>query len=863
MADSSSFAWYPGPPPPRAQVQARPEQPRLYLGAGAGASLPAAQVPAAQVPTAQVPAAQVEARPPVEVGAPLSAVRRPLPFLQWDQRPPPPSAAQWARMRDEIAREPRTFYLEFAEATDAAPGQTLRPRPRFRLDPSEPAARGDFAPVQWATEGGGGRPGRGESRPRGHRHRRNRSHRRSRNRGRNRSRGRSRSRQARFALDPADRALHARPPTAQPPSGTGRQAGGARPPLAKSPWADSTSPSPFQPEPDRPSLPDAAVPAFVLATRSLLHDRARPTFSRSLSPPSDSPASPPGRPAPAALPPEEPLGLHAWTAAERTRALDLSDVVNARSMHRPHLPPPGPGAPFAADDDGDALQQHPLYAPIARAWGQTRPQHWLYLLERAHDAPPAILKLPRRARSDSLYYEFQLGVRVLNQWRQCFPFFLETLGLLQQAPGAAAFAQYAASAQPAASVRAAAGAAGAHPTSSPAPWAGGGAGPSTLRQSTVIWPSGGSDSGSGSAARVEDWGDDRRGAAQQPPPPPLDAAELAGRFRPVDAALGWEDACAQAETFALLSEFVPGMRSLAFHLEQRPEIVYFDLPGICLQVYFLLGTLRSRFAHNALSPRRVSLCRPAPPGQYILYHLHDKDHCCTRFPSEFLVKLVGYGRAFARSAHEDTAMWLHSVRRQCVDGGERAGFRPLHEVAEHFAPTRDLSFLYALRELAPDLLPLGAHDVVHAWEQLRDRAHRLWFPKRGAVLDHPPHAHAHAHAPTPARPPPPSPFPGGLEPPAPDSFSPSDPDYSPRAAADASVYDFRDWREGPGGDGGGEGGGGGGGGDERRPSNRDEPSLRETGAPWIHKYRGWTCFADLEVFADGRPWRFTPRAASR
>ena len=103
----------------------------------------------------------------------------------------------------------------------------------------------------------------------------------------------------------------------------------------------------------------------------------------------------------------------------------------------------------------------------------------------------------------------------------------------------------------------------------------------------------------------------------------------------------------------------------------------FELPNILYQIYFVLSCIYHNFTHYDLHYNNVLLYKPKEFG-YLTYHYHTTDKPTIIFDSQYIAKIIDYGRCFYKYNEERNSNSF--FERLCSSGlcgsrcGERYGF---------------------------------------------------------------------------------------------------------------------------------------------------------------------------------------------
>jgi hypothetical protein len=103
----------------------------------------------------------------------------------------------------------------------------------------------------------------------------------------------------------------------------------------------------------------------------------------------------------------------------------------------------------------------------------------------------------------------------------------------------------------------------------------------------------------------------------------------------------------------------------------------FELPNILYQIYYVLSAICNNFTHYDLHYNNVLLYKPKEFG-YLTYHYHTTDKPTIIFDSQYIVKIIDYGRCFYKYNEErNSNLFFNSLCDSGTCGsrcGERYGF---------------------------------------------------------------------------------------------------------------------------------------------------------------------------------------------
>lgn len=106
----------------------------------------------------------------------------------------------------------------------------------------------------------------------------------------------------------------------------------------------------------------------------------------------------------------------------------------------------------------------------------------------------------------------------------------------------------------------------------------------------------------------------------------------------------------KTNSIAIMIQHFNNITSLYDALKNNYNNVIYDLPDILFQVYFVLNILKDEYTHYDLHLDNVFLYKPYTTNKYIEMHYHLNNGKTITFPTEFIVKIIDYGRNFFKSS---------------------------------------------------------------------------------------------------------------------------------------------------------------------------------------------------------------------
>ena len=111
----------------------------------------------------------------------------------------------------------------------------------------------------------------------------------------------------------------------------------------------------------------------------------------------------------------------------------------------------------------------------------------------------------------------------------------------------------------------------------------------------------------------------------------------------------YTESCENSINQCILIQHIKGAKSIGDKIDQDFDFIINDLLYSLYQVYISLTWKRFLFTHYDLHLENVILYKPAE-GKYIQFHYHLSDTLVISFKSQYIVKLIDYGRSFVKPA---------------------------------------------------------------------------------------------------------------------------------------------------------------------------------------------------------------------
>ena len=157
---------------------------------------------------------------------------------------------------------------------------------------------------------------------------------------------------------------------------------------------------------------------------------------------------------------------------------------------------------------------------------------------------------------------------------------------------------------------------------------------------------------------------------------------------------GFEDSCTNSRYLSLLIQYFPrdDFYSLkTMYNKYNYKNIKYELRNICYQVIFVLCVLRDTYTHYDLHWENIYLYLPYEEGKYIEMNYHLNNGKIISFPSEYIVKIIDYGRNYFNNGETNTKRILETQicpNPKCQpDCGYNAGYSTIQ--GNEFNPDTD------------------------------------------------------------------------------------------------------------------------------------------------------------------------------
>lgn len=186
--------------------------------------------------------------------------------------------------------------------------------------------------------------------------------------------------------------------------------------------------------------------------------------------------------------------------------------------------------------------------------------------------------------------------------------------------------------------------------------------------------------------------------------------------------INFPESCKYSKTVCVLVQHIKGAASIGDKVIKNPpdfNYIINDLLYSFYQVYYTLAMVYSNFTHYDLHPDNVILYKPVD-GKYIEFHYHLRDGTIINFKSQYIVKIIDYGRCFLNnkgglnSVSYYTSICAKDINAECNQNGETCGnesgygwLEPVMEDWNYYIsstksnPSHDLRLLNDLKDRMP------------------------------------------------------------------------------------------------------------------------------------------------------------------
>lgn len=156
--------------------------------------------------------------------------------------------------------------------------------------------------------------------------------------------------------------------------------------------------------------------------------------------------------------------------------------------------------------------------------------------------------------------------------------------------------------------------------------------------------------------------------------------------------INFGESCQYSKTLCILVQHIKDAVSIGDKVVKNPDFDYIinDLLYSFYQVYYTLAMVYSSFTHYDLHPDNVILYKPVA-GKYIEFHYHLPDGTIINFKSQYIVKIIDYGRCFLNNTGLNSVSYYKNICDKVINSecninpeicGDESGYGWLEPVME-------------------------------------------------------------------------------------------------------------------------------------------------------------------------------------
>ena len=184
--------------------------------------------------------------------------------------------------------------------------------------------------------------------------------------------------------------------------------------------------------------------------------------------------------------------------------------------------------------------------------------------------------------------------------------------------------------------------------------------------------------------------------------------------------INFGESCKYSKTLCILVQHIKGAVSIGDKVVKNPDFDFIinDLLYSFYQVYYTLAMIYTNFTHYDLHPDNVILYKPVA-GKYIEFHYHALDGTIIIFKSQYIVKIIDYGRCFLNNKGLNSVAYYKNICAKEINAecnikpevcGDESGYgwlRPKLEEDSYYIsstmnnPSHDLRLLNDLKDRMP------------------------------------------------------------------------------------------------------------------------------------------------------------------
>ena len=153
--------------------------------------------------------------------------------------------------------------------------------------------------------------------------------------------------------------------------------------------------------------------------------------------------------------------------------------------------------------------------------------------------------------------------------------------------------------------------------------------------------------------------------------------------------------CETSQNLCLLIQHIQSAETLNSFVEHWGylNVMNYELVYILFQIYYCLSSLRNVYTHYDLHSNNVLLYEPLYEDKYIEFHYHMEDGTTTVFISQYIPKIIDYGRSFFNDNTNENLKSVNIHNKLCNTPecnnnqsvcGDDDGFSHLYDNTDNF-----------------------------------------------------------------------------------------------------------------------------------------------------------------------------------
>jgi hypothetical protein len=150
--------------------------------------------------------------------------------------------------------------------------------------------------------------------------------------------------------------------------------------------------------------------------------------------------------------------------------------------------------------------------------------------------------------------------------------------------------------------------------------------------------------------------------------------------------------CVENKDICTLIQHFDKFRSVADERKNNPRNIQYEIFNILYQVYFPLTILKDVYTHYDLHANNVFLYKPYEGNKYIQIRYHLLSGSIIEFPSEYIVKIIDYGRNYFDNGLTNTKKILKDYVCKASQCRPECGFNSGYRVIQGDEDDADAEF---------------------------------------------------------------------------------------------------------------------------------------------------------------------------